>query len=118
MPNCSRCKLSKPESDFYRRSGRTTIQSRCKLCNAQERTELTTKNRKIAIDFLGGKCSRCGYNRCQGALHFHHPDPSVKDDAVFRRLRNRSAEIMKRVLAEQHCVLLCANCHAEEHSVH
>lgn len=26
----------------------------------------------------GGNCVKCGYNKCQGALHFHHRDPSIK----------------------------------------
>ena len=29
-----------------------------------------TKERLVAG--LGGKCNRCGYNRCFDCLHFHH----------------------------------------------
>ena len=30
----------------------------------------------------GGKCIRCGYNKCLKALEFHHLDPSKKDFTI------------------------------------
>jgi len=32
-----------------------------------------------SIEYKGGKCRICGYDRCDGALQFHHLDPSKKD---------------------------------------
>jgi len=63
------------------------------------------------VRHLGGRCSRCGYDRCIAALEFHHRDPRMKQFSV-------SAENMLRrwetVLAEaEKCELLCANCHRE-----
>ena len=40
---------------------------------------ITVKRRaikKMLVQYKGGKCERCGYNRCIRALEFHHLDPS------------------------------------------
>ena len=66
---------------------------------------------------LGGKCSVCGYGKCQEALEFHHPDPSNKDakyNGITHMLNSCS---FKKAETEAHkCVLLCANCHREIHA--
>jgi hypothetical protein len=65
------------------------------------------------VDVLGSKCSVCDYDRCIGALHFHHIDPSKKLFGVAEALNNKKyseEEIMNEVLK---CRLLCANYHAE-----
>lgn len=71
------------------------------------------KIRKLkAIAYKGGKCQRCGYDKCVAALDFHHRDPSEKEFQWVRLRRLR----WDRVLAElDKCDLLCANCHREVH---
>ncbi len=65
-----------------------------------------------AISYLGGRCSSCGYDKFYGALEFHHKNPLEKDHE-WGKLRLKSWD---KVLAElDKCVLLCANCHREEH---
>jgi 5-methylcytosine-specific restriction endonuclease McrA len=65
-----------------------------------------------AIGYKGGQCSRCGYDRCLGALEFHHIDGrkdfSISQDGLTRSWARIEKEIEK-------CVLMCANCHREEH---
>ncbi len=68
----------------------------------------------MAVEFKGGKCQMCGYNRCIEALEFHHTDASQKDFGLSDKGYTRSwikiqAEIEK-------CVLVCANCHRELHA--
>jgi len=66
------------------------------------------------IDMLGGKCCKCGYVRNHASLVFHHVDPSKKRFKLdARSLANRSLEESLKELGN--CVLLCANCHGEEH---
>ena len=67
------------------------------------------------IDLLGGKCKKCGYSKNIAALQFHHLDPNAKNFKLgHRMLSNRSWDA---ILEEaQKCILLCANCHAEEHN--
>src|SRR5689334_14616186 len=60
----------------------------------------------------GGKCQRCGYDRCLRALTFHHRDPSTKAFPLdLRHCSNRNIELLALEAAK--CDLLCANCHAE-----
>jgi hypothetical protein len=113
--HCSRCETTKSIDNFYKRSGRDGYQGWCKTCNNLGRVTQTRANRRKAIEFLGGKCTRCLYNRYDGALHFHHPNPSLKDD-MFHRLRNRKWDYIRQILIDQKIVLLCSNCHAEEHA--
>lgn len=66
-----------------------------------------------AIEYKGGSCARCGYNKCVRAMHFHHVDPTQKDFAISSGGKTRAWERVKAELDK--CILLCANCHAEEH---
>jgi 5-methylcytosine-specific restriction endonuclease McrA len=65
-----------------------------------------------AVEYKGGKCSRCGYCKSLRALQFHHRDPKQKDFAISRP-NPRSWEKVKVELDK--CDLLCANCHSEAH---
>ena len=75
------------------------------------------KRRKLlkqkAVDLLGGKCSKCGYNKCFGALHFHHLENKsfgLSAKGLTRSWKNVIEELKK-------CILVCANCHAEIHAL-
>ncbi len=70
--------------------------------------------RRMAVDYKGGKCTLCGYNRCPEALEFHHLDPSHKDFSISQRGHSRSWERVRNELDK--CVMLCANCHREVHA--
>ena len=68
----------------------------------------------MAVEYKGGKCQRCSYDRCMEALEFHHRDPSQKDFNMSSKGYTRS---WKRVQVElEKCVMLCANCHREVHA--
>ena len=62
-------------------------------------------------------CSKCGYNKCPQALEWHHkndnknfnPSDMIKDGSI-KKYELYQAEIKK-------CVLLCSNCHREEHYI-
>ena len=72
------------------------------------------KIRQMAVEYKGGKCERCGYDRCIEALEFHHINSSKKDFNVSQRGYTRS---WKRVMEElEKCIMLCANCHRELHA--
>lgn len=71
-----------------------------------------TKVKLMAVEHLGGKCSKCGYNKSIRALQFHHLDPKEKEFGISAGTL-RSWEKTEKELSK--CVLLCANCHAEEH---
>ncbi len=66
-----------------------------------------------AIEYMGGKCIRCGYNKYIEVLEFHHKDPKQKLFRIGQRGLTRSWERVKREIEK--CDLLCANCHREMH---
>ena len=59
----------------------------------------------------GGKCIRCGYNKCLKALEFHHIDPAQKDFTIS----NDHFKLMDAVKEAEKCILICSNCHKELH---
>lgn len=72
------------------------------------------KIRQMAVEYKGGSCEKCGYDRCLEALEFHHLDSSQKDFSISSKGYTRSWERVKAELDK--CVMLCANCHREEHA--
>src|SRR3989338_5363741 len=70
--------------------------------------------RRMAIEYLGGKCQLCGYVKCLEALDIHHKNPNNKNFGISEDGITRS---WKRVKSEiQECILICANCHREIHA--
>lgn len=68
--------------------------------------------KKELINLKGGGCSKCGYNKNYAALDFHHlRDKEFPLDS--RNIGNRSLPSLLKELDK--CILLCANCHREEH---
>ena len=72
------------------------------------------KIKEMAVEYKGGKCICCGYNKCIGALEFHHLDPNGKDFNISAKGITRAWSKVKEELDK--CVLLCANCHRELHA--
>ena len=70
--------------------------------------------RDMAIEYKGGKCALCGYNKCQDALEFHHKDDKHKKFGVSQDGLTRSWERVKKEISK--CILVCANCHRELHN--
>ncbi len=81
-----------------------------------ERAKAATKERqrrtkKALIEYKGGKCSVCGYNKCQQALDFHH---TGKKSFTIGNRKGAPIEVLKKEADK--CILLCRNCHAELHA--
>ncbi len=66
--------------------------------------------RQKAIESKGAKCQLCGYNKCLGALEFHH-FLNQKNFGISETGCTRSWQRIEKEL--ELCVLLCANCHRE-----
>jgi len=69
--------------------------------------------RKMSVEYKGGRCTICGYSKCNSALEFHHTNSSAKDFGISAKGYTRSWEKVKTELDK--CILLCANCHREIH---
>ena len=84
-------------------------------CKNKSATDRFRKNQKLkAVEYMGGCCQLCGYNKCVGALHFHHLDPSEKDFALSKTGSTYVWDDVKKELDK--CVCLCGNCHSEVHA--
>ena len=84
---------------------------KCRCAAVQKRRE---KIKEILVEYKGGKCEICGYDKCISALEFHHLDPLKKDFGVGSKGYTRSLEQNKKEVDK--CILVCANCHREIHS--
>lgn len=67
------------------------------------------KIKSMAIEYKGGKCEICGYDKYAGALDLHH----VRDKkfGIAHKGYTRSWDTVKIELDK--CILVCANCHRE-----
>jgi len=72
------------------------------------------KVRQQAVEYKGGKCEVCGYDRCVDALEFHHNDLSDKKFGISEKGYTRSWKDVVKALDK--CKLICANCHRELHA--
>lgn len=71
------------------------------------------KLKEMAVEYGGGKCVVCGYDKCVRALGFHHKDSEQKDFGLSARGLTRSWQKIQVELDK--CILVCANCHMEIH---
>lgn len=106
IKQCLICK-----KDFTPKSSMASQRSCCYDC-MPDGEQLTRSGFLAKIKSIkGGKCVRCGYDKCLKALEFHHIDPSKKDFTISNdhfRLADAVKEIDK-------CILICSNCHKEFH---
>lgn len=73
------------------------------------------KRKIYFINYLGGKCENCGYDKNISAFHFHHKDPKLKEFQLdMRQMSNKSFDDLEKEINK--CSLLCSNCHMELHN--
>ena len=70
-------------------------------------------NKRQAVEYLGGKCKICGYNKCTRSLQFHHLNPEEKEMTISKNINKIKFEKLKSELDK--CILVCSNCHGEIH---
>ena len=85
----------------------------CKICRVEYVQKRRVKIKVMAVEYKGGKCIKCGYDKCIAALEFHHLDENKKDFSISKKGHCKSWESVKKELDK--CVILCANCHRELH---
>jgi len=85
---------------------------RCKKCNYDSLNKTRKKYKQILVDYKGGKCEICGYDKCMDALDFHHINPEEKDFTISSSHNNNIEKLKGEV---DKCILVCANCHREIH---
>ena len=93
--------------------------AKIKYCSVKCKNKAAThrfrkEQKRKSVEYKGGKCCLCGYDKCQEALHFHHLDPTQKDFSPGKTGETYVWEELKKELDK--CVCLCANCHSEVHA--
>ena len=72
------------------------------------------KLKEECIQYLGGKCFHCDYDKCKDALVFHHINPEEKEFGIGDAIK-RNFSFIKIKSELDKCQLLCRNCHSEKH---
>jgi predicted nucleic acid-binding Zn ribbon protein len=111
---CSLCKKIFPRTTehFYLKGKAKGFQSYCKKCYTIKTVERQKETKKRNVNYLGGKCKICNYNRSMRSLTFHHFDPKKKEYSLSSS-RIFNFEKCKKEMDK--CLLVCANCHGEIH---
>tara|TARA_Y100001949_G_C15746708_1_gene226036 strand:+ start:69 stop:500 length:432 start_codon:yes stop_codon:yes gene_type:complete len=77
---------------------------------SQKKRQRKTKAR--LIEYKGGECSICGYDKCQTSLSFHHLLEEEKSFGISDRKCAPFEELLKEA---NKTILVCNNCHGEVH---
>ncbi len=111
--NCSKS-LSGRQTKFCSRACKNTHNNQS-FQSYQSQQARGRKRKLQLIKLMGGQCGRCHYNKNFSALEFHHKNPKTKLFQLdLRSLSNRRWEAIEEEAKK--CLLLCSNCHAEEHN--
>jgi 5-methylcytosine-specific restriction endonuclease McrA len=110
---CPGCKEERVSDNFYRCRTGLGRSKYCKSCANRQTVLRQQRLKQAAVDYKGGRCSHCGYSRYIGSLEFHHIDPLRKDF----NLAAAHCTTFEKIKSElDKCIILCANCHREEHA--
>ena len=109
---CSKCKLTKPLSEFYKRHN--NLYSYCKDCYKIKTQKRQRTFKASCVKYKGSKCEVCGLQDKPFMYDFHHINPKEKD---FSLSRVKTSILSSKIINElDKCQLLCANCHRRIHS--
>lgn len=116
---CVRCREILPIKRFHRKknhkNGGYWLVHTCKRCATRlsylRRRANRGRLRLKAIEYKGGECVNCGFDRHQAAFEFHHKDGTKEFN--WPALSMRDWSVVKYELDK--CTLLCGNCHRVEH---
>jgi hypothetical protein len=110
---CPKCKNNCSIDEFYNRRGKKGSSVYCKKCTTDQVVERTKKLKQLMVDYKGGCCQVCGYNKYIGSLDFHHINPEEKDFTIAHIRHYKFDDLIKKELDK--CLLVCSNCHREIH---
>ncbi len=114
--NTKQCKVCEQwlpyTSKFFNpRAGRKDLYSICKTCKSKSTIDSQRQFKIDCIEYAGGHCKICGYDKYAGALAFHHLNPATKDFKISGKYNLN--DVIKKELDK--CVLVCSRCHDEIH---
>lgn len=104
------CQIHGKTKHIYVENSNKYICVKCRS-SAVQRKRYNLKHK--LVEYKGGKCEICGYNKCDAALEFHHLNPNEKDFGIAYKGYTRNFDECKKEVDK--CILVCANCHRELH---
>lgn len=110
---CPCCKLILSVDKFHNRRSGIGTSPYCKTCTTQQTMKRQREFKFKCLEYKGGKCEFCDYSKCVSALEFHHVNPDEKDFSISHIKALKFDHVVKEELDK--CILLCVNCHREEH---
>ena len=110
MNTCRECGVELIDGDNWKRRKKRTYL--CKPCDVANTRRLRNEKKRKAVEYLGGKCMKCGGEFPPYVYDFHHRDPSEKDTSIGTLCSRTWLKVLKEL---QKCDLLCSNCHRIEH---
>jgi len=111
---CPKCEKNCLTTNFYKRRDKKNSSTYCIKCTNSHTLERVQNLKMQMVEYKGGCCQICGYDKYQGALEFHHLDPSKKDFNLSKLKVRKFGELVKNELDK--CVMICSNCHREVHA--
>lgn len=107
---CPRCKETKRIEDFYVRKNRRDPSAYCINCSKIQSNERVRDAKRKFVEYKGGKCQSCGYDKCVDAMDFHHVN---RNEKKFDIGKGRCLSWNKIKIELDKCVLVCCRCHRE-----
>ena len=106
---CRRCHAETHDKEYIKQKKESEIK---RQKNSERVVEFRRNAKRELIDYKGGKCQVCGYDKdCPNAYDFHHRDPKTKSFIISGS--TKSFDQLKR--ESNKCDLICRRCHAELH---
>lgn len=93
---------------FYSFMKRGKVTYTCSFCSLERQRRRRRKKKQELVDMQGGRCLRCKIEDLD-VLEFHHLGDKV---AGISSLMNNNRMMVEEA---RKCIVLCANCHVEEH---
>lgn len=131
MKKCTRCKETKPLSEFsIRNASSDGLDSACRVCRKAYGVEYYKKdgikarksrqssiryheNRARTIEMFDDKCLDCDQWFPPNLYDIHHLEPEEKEYDICDLMARKWTENTDRELAK--CIMLCPNCHRARH---
>jgi len=89
--------------------------TRRKVCPACQTSLRRIKIKLKLVEYMGGKCERCGWSGSIAAFQFHHKS-GINGNKVFEIGSSKSKSLESLKKESDKCELLCANCHRIHHA--
>lgn len=102
------CQICERVYSYHHSATAGHTKTKCNSCSVNERR---IKIKERCLEYKGGKCQICGYNKSKRALSFHHI--SGKKEFALSGSHCKKWESIQEELDK--CMLVCANCHMELH---